>query len=257
MFSIRVLAGIVLLLLSHCSLTLQVDIQLRWNHLAHPGWPYQEPMVAVCLDIPPGDCCKPHEDAILPGPESLHDYDASHVRFTGLRTQQLGAGYGATTPRYDGIACSGTPLVRFFGPDDPLRSPHGQPRFQAFDPNGRLVPPMNLVFSASWIDLRTRFPPDSAAARYLQWQGVKRMVWGSDTWSAASDGIPFPRRKREREQQRLNGWAQTGQVTISTPRRWRYPDLYSFNGTDFRKGGDGVFQSSDGRVLNLTSGEIG
>lgn len=123
-----------------------------------------------------------------------------------------------------------------------------------------LAAPETLVFAASWIDLRTRFPPDSKASRYLAWQGVKRMVWGTEgVWSAASDGIPFPKRKgrRKREQLRLNGWTERGEVTIATPMRWRYPELYEVNGTEFRDAGNGVYRSGDGRMFNLTSGEVG
>lgn len=213
-------------------------------------FPNRDPVSAICLNISPGTCCKPHEGAILPAPETLYDYDSSYVSFTGLQVQQLGAGFAATSNDFEGIGCTGAPLIRLFGPSDEAQ--------EIYHPDGRLPAPNTMVFAASWVDLRTRFPPDSAATRYLQWQGVKNMVWGSDTWSATSNGVPFPRtRKREREQVRVNRWSEKGQVTISTPRRWRYADLYEVNGTEFQTGEDGVFRSMDGRVFNLTTGEFG
>lgn len=242
------LLRIVLLPLIHSIPTLQVDIHLTWYHAITPAiYPNLDPWFASCLNIAPGVCCKPHEEVILPSPESLLDYEGNDVSFEGLLSQQMGAGWAATTPRYDGIACAGAPLFRLFGPT------HGA--VHQYYPEGVLRPtPADLVFSASWVDLRVRFPPDSAASRYLQFQGVKRMVWGLGSWSSESDGVPFPKRKRDREQRRLNGWAEKGEVRIATPPRWRYPSLYTVNGTNYRDGGDGVFRSEDGRVFNLTNG---
>ena len=250
---IRRCLPIALHLLNNCLPTLQVDITLKWSPkiiygVAGAG----NPVSATCPNIAPGDCCKPHEHVILPPPKTLQDYAFSHVSFTSLRAQQLGAGFAATSPHYEGIACAGAPLVRFFGWSDGEQ--------QQYHPDMGLAPaPDTLVFAASWIDLRTRFPPDSAGSRYLQWQGVSNALWGSGTWSAASDGVPFPRRrKRDRKHhQRLNGWAEKGQVTIATPSRWSYPSLYEVNGTEFRDKGNGVFKSGDGRVLSLTTGEVG
>lgn len=246
MYSTQTLPLILLLFLHSCP-TLQVDIRLAWFHNHMRVVNKKDPMSAVCLNILPGECCKPHERVILPAPETLDDYSTSHVSFTGLLAQQMGAGWAATTNRYDGIACADTPLVRFFGPTDGEEA-------QQDHPDGRLPAPNTMVFAASWIDLRTRFPPNSKATRYLQWQGVKRMAWGSNTWSASSNGVPFPKREKK---ERLNGWAQKGQVTVATPTRWRYPDVYEVNGTGYRDGGNGVFTSGDGRVLNLTSGAVG
>ncbi|KAI4142836.1 MAG: hypothetical protein L6R39_004795 [Caloplaca ligustica] len=228
--------------------SLQVDIKFVWMHNLMRGFfQGRDPVEAACLDIAPGVCCRPHKDVILPAPETLYDYSNSYVSFRGLLAQQMAAGWGSTTPRFEGIACSGTPLVRLFGPTD------GQAH--AYHPDGLLPAPENMVFAASWIDLRTSVPPDLLASRYLQWQGVKEMVWDAGFWSAA--GSTPTKRKREKEQQRLNGWAEKGRVTIATPSRWRYPNLYTINGTEFRDGGDGVFKSGDGRVFNLTSGVIG
>lgn len=227
----------------HIIPSLQVDIKLNWYHSPMRVITERDPISATCTGIPPGDCCKPHSELILPPPETLYDYGTSETSFTGLLAQQLGAGWSATSPRYEGIGCNRTPFVRVFGPTD------GEVSLS--HPDGRLPAPNTMVFSASWIDLRTRFPPDSAATRYLQWQGVKSMVWGSNTWSA--DGIPFPKRDQERK---LNGWAEKGQVVIETPRRWRYPDVYNVNGTEYRDAGDGVFRSGDGKVLNLTGGKV-
>lgn len=110
--------------------------------------------------------------------------------------------------------------------------------------------PETVVYAAAWIDLRTRFPPNSAGSRYLQWQGVKGAVWGRDTWSVASDGIPFPKRKRESV---LDGYlgAERGVVNVSAPTRWVYPNVYVVNGTEYVSGGVGEYASKNGTVLDL------
>lgn len=111
--------------------------------------------------------------------------------------------------------------------------------------------PQNVVFAASWIDLRLRFPPSSAGTRYLQWQGVKGAIWGTDSWSAESNGIPFPKSKRSHRVRKLNNYAQNGTVYVSTPKRVRYPSTYTLNGTEYVLAGNGAYLSKDGKVLDL------
>lgn len=53
--------------------------------------------------------------------------------------------------------------------------------------------PVEIVVAASWVDLRTRFPPNGGDIRYLKFQGVKSLIWGRNTWSAALDGISYPK----------------------------------------------------------------
>ena len=112
--------------------------------------------------------------------------------------------------------------------------------------------PESIVFSASWVDLRTRFPVGSEGMRYLAWQGVKRMVWGVNTLTVVSGGVPLPRKRRDvgeeevRVEKRdrkgiLDGWLPVGQVEVGTPRRWKYPSVYEVNGTKFEDAGDGEF----------------
>lgn len=153
----------------------------------------------------------------------------------------------------DMLDCSGAPVARLHGqgafwfPNDERSVDHRLPYRSD----------LTLVFSASWINLRLRFPPNSINIRYLQFQGVKKMVWGSylnpmvlgaDTWSAASDGIPFPKRmKRER----LNGYAQHGTAYIEPPPRWVYPNMYTVNGTNYTDTGVRIYKDEDGVVLDF------
>ncbi|KAL8829988.1 MAG: hypothetical protein Q9170_005945 [Blastenia crenularia] len=111
--------------------------------------------------------------------------------------------------------------------------------------------PGTILFAASRIDLRRRSPPNSADSMYLQWQGVKRLIWGSGRWTAESEGIPFPKRHRS---QVLNSWASHGTAYLRAPTRWKRPDLYSINGTNYTEFSNGVYKADDGRFLNLTSG---
>ncbi|KAL8735767.1 MAG: hypothetical protein Q9166_000630 [cf. Caloplaca sp. 2 TL-2023] len=190
----------------------------------------------------------------------------SNTTFSNLRLNQFGAGWAATGRRYGDIGCTGIPILRMLGNVQGEDVWHVDPEEEYDSDNEELADHKNIVFSASWVDLRTRFPPDSVGTRYLAWQGVKRLVWGTNTISLESDGVPFPRARRKRRVgsrergQRLNGWAdemEKGTAVIQTPKRWRYPSVYNVNGTDFRENGDGVFRSSDGRVLGLRTMRAG
>ena len=176
----------------------------------------------------------------------------SRIRVSDLLFDQFATGWGALRngDAYENIACSGMPIFKVWGPalgEVEQRKP--EPIGDYLQLNGQ---PKDMVFAASWVDLRTRFPPASADWRYLQWQGVKRFVWGGGRFSgnAASDGIPFPKRERE-VGKRLNGFAETGTVELVAPERWRYPSQYEINGTMYDKDVDGVFRSEDGEILDL------
>ena len=154
----------------------------------------------------------------------------------------MAAIWGPAVPDASRVECTGTPKARSFGPGIWV---HTVPsiadyRFDADFPE--------LFFSASWVDLRTRFPPSGADTRYLQWQGVKGLIWGKNTWSAASDGIPFPKRSNELK---TNDWISTGTAYIQSPKRWRYPSLYSVNGTNYTRVAEGLYKNQDGMILDL------
>ncbi|KAL8628928.1 hypothetical protein Q9189_005364 [Teloschistes chrysophthalmus] len=181
----------------------------------------------------------------------MNDRRASGTAFHYLRQGQFGAGWPPRLGRSAGewtVDCTGPPILRVYGPSN---WPHYddmeeyRPPWGDFEGNG----PEEMVMGAAWIDLRLRFPASSAATRYLVFQGVKGLIWGKDTWNAASDGIPFPKVKRDK----LNGHALQGKATISTPTRWVYPNMYTVNKTDFVNSGTGIYTSSDGRVLDLES----
>ncbi|KAL8651217.1 MAG: hypothetical protein Q9226_004797 [Calogaya cf. arnoldii] len=251
--------------------SLQLTITLEWwlrGHLGSTAGDY----IGRCIDIPPGECCKPHRDFLAP-PD---DIGTSVVSFGTLFPGQFGAGWGSSGPDYEDIVdCTGIPILRVFGPepvamyqspDYPMvpdrsvsRDPPDLPDHPMEDTlswtsspdsdDTASGEPHQIVFSATWIDLRTRFPPDSAWSRYLHLQGVKSLIWGENIWSAASDGIPLPKLRRKAN---LNQWAPRGKALIHTTRRWRYPTSYTINGTEFTNGGDGVYNSREGAVLNLT-----
>ena len=141
------------------------------------------------------------------------------------------------------IGCTGTPAARFNGPGIWL---HATPSVDDIRFDAQF---QELIFSASWVDLRTRFPPGSSDTRYLQWQGVQGLIWGKNTWSAASGGTPFPKRSAK---QRVNGWTPVGTAYIQPPARSRYPSLYSVNGTNYTRTAEGFYTNDDGLTLNLT-----
>lgn len=244
--ALKALALVVcLLIVGSCSVR-GVDISINWFPADPEDW--EHVVEARCTNIPPGECCKPQQE-VLP---SLEGIGSGLTTFSSLLENQFGAGWGAVGRAHSDISdCTGLPIFRIFGPTGLFPWTTYRPPLISIDiPNGE---PQEIVFSASWVDLRTRLPPSTAAIRYLQFQNVRGLFWGKNTWSANSDGIPFPKRDRT---QRLNAWAPRGTAYISSPWRWRHPDLYRTNETDYTDAGDGVYKSADGRVLNLTTFEI-
>ncbi|KAL9010461.1 MAG: hypothetical protein Q9173_004611 [Seirophora scorigena] len=216
---------------------------MNWWREGVSTWDF--PVEARWNDVAPGTCVKP-SPALLP---TLLNHRAGEIRFFHLRLAQLGAGWAATTfSRHDIIDCTGAPIVRVFGPGpggaDDFIAVHSPP--WDMEEEGTFS---NVVYAATWVDLRVRFPPDSVGSRYLQWQGVKSAVWGSGTWSAASDGVPFPKGRRGKRSVRLDGNVQKGTVVVETPSRWVEPDVYTVNGTRFLRVGEGRYVSEKGEVL--------
>lgn len=224
---------------------------LQVNILMHFFPPFG---IAEWENVPPGECCIPHR-SIIPSVEQIDLRE--EVIWGVLQAQQLALGWGGSVlEEGQVIECTGSPVARVMGPHPYARSEH--PDYSVIlhgminIPHYRAPPlpwPREFVFAASWVDLRTRLPPSGADARYLQWQGVKSLIWGKNTWTAASDGIPFPKRDHV---PRLNGFASQGQATIQRPSRWRYPNSYTMNGTKYAHAGDDVYRSLDGSVLNMT-----
>lgn len=221
-----------------------VDISIRW-HTDDPD-EQEDRVEAVCTSIPPGECCKPSREDV----PILHGIAFSSTMIHGLLEGQFAAAWGAKGPNYEDIpTCTGAPILRVFGPSPIFGVLKYHPPLPLDSMDMPVGEPHEIIFAASWVDLRTRFPPDFASSRYLQYQGIGGLILGKDRWSAASDGIPFPKRSRA---QRLNSWAPHGTALITTPSRWRYPDLYIVNGTNFTDSGDGNFKSSNGTLLDLT-----
>ncbi|KAL8656156.1 MAG: hypothetical protein Q9210_000441 [Variospora velana] len=216
----------------------------------------RDPVIAICRSIPPGECCIPLRAELLAPHETLDSFDYGATAFSTLLPGQLGFGWGAPSSNYEDIRCgAGNPTLRLVGPNrmpfDPWDEDGGyitQPPGGAFAE--RPSTPQGIVFAASWIDLRRRFPPNSADTRYLQWQGVRGLIWGSGRWTAESQGVPFPKRDRT---QTLSPQTPHGTAYLQAPARWRHPDLYRINGTNYTDSGDGVYRAEDRRSLNFTA----
>ncbi|KAL8715121.1 MAG: hypothetical protein Q9220_001078 [cf. Caloplaca sp. 1 TL-2023] len=240
----------ILLLLANAIPSSQLDITIEWWPVGLLGQLLGNYQV-TCSDIPPGECCIPHP-ALIPSPGEV---GLSQVNFGSLLQNQLGAGWASQGPAQEDVAnCSGMPVLHVMGPQ--LLAVYQVPEIDGWvsdttstdSTRSAFALPDEMVFTASWVDLRTRFPPDSADARYLQFQGVKSLVWGTNTWSAASDGIPFPKRSRK---PRLNGWAQRGKATIASPAKRRYPSSYSINGTVYSHFNEQIYRSRAGKILDM------
>ena len=229
----------------------QVNIDMIWWRLPEDWQDATTPREVVTAsweNVAPGTCVKPQHN-VLP---YLGYLTKSILRVDGLQMQQFAAGWAATGEHNaDIVNCEGEPVARFFGPGQWLH------RIQddVDDGTGLSQIPDEPAFitAASWIDLRTRFPASSLETRYLQFQGVKKLVWGNDMWSAASDGMPFPKMLR-RGVRSLNGWAQQGTAYIRQPTASVYPTRYLVNGTNYTDAGDGSYKSAEGVVLDFGGG---
>lgn len=247
--SLRALAA-ALFLFEQFRTSLQVSISLMWLHQTRNE---RDPVTAMCTDIPPGECCKPHIQVILRGTELLSAYGRSDVAFTPLLPNQFGAGFAAANSFYGGIGCTGLPIVRVFGPSAYGAGYTGPPR-------GSSPHSTNLVFAAEWINLRVPRPPSTIDLDLLRLQGVRELTSGPDKWStdgrvgSVGSGMPPWKRTRHNER-RLNSFVSTGTAYIQAPTRWRYADTYNISGKVYHDAGDGLFTSDDGSMLNLTSPE--
>lgn len=178
---------ICLLIVGSCSVR-GVDITIKWFPADPEDWEHL--IEAECTNIPPGECCKPRQEA----PPSLEGIDPGLTMFSRLLANQFGAGWGAMGRAHSDISdCTRLPIFRTFGPTGPFSATYQPPLVSMDLPDGE---PQEIIFSASWVDLRTRLAPSTAAVRYLQFQNVRGLVWGQNTWSANSDGTPLPKRDR-------------------------------------------------------------
>ncbi|KAL8720603.1 MAG: hypothetical protein Q9225_002567 [Loekoesia sp. 1 TL-2023] len=239
-----------LFLLEQFTISLQVDISLAWIHQTYNE---RDPVTAICTNIPPGQCCKPHLQAILQGNEILSAYGHSDLAFTPLLLNQFGAGFAGTTPFYGGVRCSGIPIARIFGPSAYGAGYTGPPRGSS--PN-----PTNLVFAAEWVNLRVPRPPSTIDLEFLKLQGVRGLKSGPDKWltdsGAGKVGSGMPPWKRKRDSERiLNSFASKGTAYIQAPTSWRYADTYNISGKVYHDAGGGIFESGNGSILNLTTSE--
>ncbi|KAL8948160.1 MAG: hypothetical protein Q9222_005625 [Ikaeria aurantiellina] len=247
--------------------SIQINIRIQWRTLIvtddHPRPPFPvgfEYLGAQCTDIRPGVCCKPHPSIFTERHVFITDYA---LLVEGLLVDQFAAGWGVpwtpdtpralATPILDNVDCAGAPKARFHGPGDWHRTTgDDHVLIQGSSPR------QGMIFAASWVDLRIRFPPDPTGSRYLQWQNVRGLVWGSDTWSAESNGLPFPRFLARRRTESLNQWAQQGTAFLRPPSRWTYPDVYIVNGTSYTI--DAAFKEYrdiDGKVFNVSGKGVG
>lgn len=235
------------------------SIEFVFVHRLPPGEiDSRDPVIAICQFIPPGDCCKPHRPELLMPHENLDSIHYGATGFSVLMAGQIGFGWGATGSNYEDVQCgAGNPILRLAGPNQFPWDPWDDEGGYITHPAGGVLAaepstPATIVFAASWIDLRRRFPPDSADSRYLQWQGVRGLIWGSGRWTAESQGVPLPRRHRVRV---MNSWSPHGTAYLQAPTRWRHPDVYQINGTNYTAF-DGIYKAEDGRVLDLSGDTV-
>ncbi|KAL9598615.1 MAG: hypothetical protein Q9219_004360 [cf. Caloplaca sp. 3 TL-2023] len=182
----------------------------------------------------------------MPGLSGLMDYGFSDLAFTPLLPNQFGAGFAATGPMYDGVGCEGAPIARIFGPSQPGAGYSGPPR-------GSAPHPTNLVFAASWVNIRVQVPPSRPDLRFLAEQHVVGLRLGPGKWSV-SGGRLFPGEKSKRAdgQLRTDPVMRQGTAYVQAPTTWRYADVYNISGVVYQDTGTGVFLADDGRFLNIT-----
>lgn len=218
--------------------TQSVDIRMERSFL-HAG-EVESFIAATCLNIQPGECCKPpiRYPAVMTSVLFRHMlvWDIAAV-WRDQNRFELGAAYSNT-------GCSGPLIASRKGRGVWLwrQPPAGSANSHAAE-------------GASYIRLPMHLPPDPSILNYLIMQGLLSLAWSSGSWFASpaaekvfggQKGIIVGREIRS---------ASTGNVYARPPLVSRYPDVVEINGTQYtaENSKDCLYSDVDGKSLNLTA----
>ena len=112
-------------------------------------------------------------------------------------------------------------------------------------------PPDHYFTGVSYIRLPKTLPIDRRSSSWLAAEGMLSLVWGGGKWMTERGkhtNIPRSEKMRRGRTSMLEGTAYIG-----PPPRWRFPDLITVNGTDYRSPNTSAlyYKSADGQVLDL------
>lgn len=200
-------------------------------------------LAAICLNVPPGECCKP--------PTRYPDV-STNVLFRRLLTWDIAAVWRNDNQIDRSIdasntGCSGPLIASKKGPGVWLWR---QPPISSVD--------SHAAEGASYIRLPQNLPPEAGIISYLVMQGLLGLVWSSGSWFSS----PAAAKLLGGRSEIMSGGivrrdirsAATGDVYARPPFRIRYPDIMEINGTRYSAEHAGGLLYSDGKgiVLNLT-----
>ncbi|KAL8757333.1 MAG: hypothetical protein Q9184_004232 [Pyrenodesmia sp. 2 TL-2023] len=221
--------------------TQSVDIRIERSFL-HAG-EVESFIAATCLNIQPGECCKPptrYPDVTTKVLfRHLLAWDIAAV-WRDQNRFELGAAYSNT-------GCSGPLIVSRKGPGVWLwrQTPAGLVNSYAAE-------------GASYIRLPVHLPPDPNIINSLLMQGLLGLVWSSGSWFASPAAEKVFGGQYEIESggmtRRDIRSASMGNVYARPPVMTRYPGVVEINGTLYTAGqtGEFMYSDTDGNMANLT-----
>ena len=239
-----------LFLLVFARSSLQVDVEFL----------YFGGRIEFCHDLLPGECCIGLNPGGYPdrsefsryygNPEILRFYPLV-VRIKKLFLYEIAAVWGAIDVGTQSIniraQCDGTPKRTLVGPGD-FQINAWDNHFAELDDA-----PEHIFSGASYIRLPTNLPPDKKTSLWLAAEGMLGLAWGGGKWlsqGARTMNLPLNSNMKRGMESNLQGTAYA-----RPPLLWRYPDLISVNGTDYRSMNVSAlyYQSTDRQTLDLTN----
>lgn len=213
-----------------------------------------QPIYQHCYNLNPGECCK---GLPIQFTHYFNPFFPATADWSNLLPTHVAAIWGRRGAiRY----CSGTVLETRPGPGSWHYEGTGEQQ-----PRG-----------ASYVQLPAGVPPvDDENVNWLLAEGMLGFVWGGGQWFAAGGGQgsinPVPRSiitgagnrppGRRNVRRRSIVSARKGTAYVQAPRKWRWPDSVTVNGTEYSNAGRGDlrYESADGTPLplNLTTSDGG
>ena len=236
--------------------SLQVDIILSAYPATAPTRKSSMYDVAVCPRQPPGVCCRAPES--ISGEERIiHNVGAVDVTFRHLLPGDIAAVF-----RVPNVETFYAALTRgTLGPDAVLRGGCSGRVQHSIPGPGDVSYSSAFIGGASYISLgQAQLPPNSKTALFLAFQGVLGLVWGGGQWFAsAAAQDKFGGHGRIPKQRRGLRLVPTGTAYVQPPLKWVYPTYLIANGTKYTDSGTGglIYQSANGRILNLSAPGVG
>lgn len=228
-----------LLVLASTVVTHAVDIRIERSFVI--AGEAESFVAAVCLNVQPGECCKP--------PIRYPDV-TTKVLFRHLLAWDIAAVWRDENRFEMGVApshtgCSGPLITSKKGPGVWLWR---QPPTTSADSHASQ--------GASYIRLPLNLPPNPKAFNDQVMQGLLALVWSSGSWfaSPAAEKVFGGQYELKVGAQRDIRSPTTGNVYAQPPLRTMYPDFLEINGTQYNaeQARDLQFSNGDGEVLDLT-----